>query len=240
MNTFHRRYIFVDYDNLKEVKFKKLQKVCDKVFIFISSEEDQIPFDLVIHLQKMGKSAVKWIVVDPTEEGNMNYVMSFMMGRLHQKVDRAIEFAVLSNDSEFDTIVSFMNNSNRRSCVRVKRDNLEAKKNETQPSPKPRTEKAEYTRVIKTSTASNGNYPPTKYVSFSPEEKEAIEQSAENTINKLMRSGNRPSNLALLRDYIMTTNHGIIFNNNSVDKVINRLRDAHEIEVSNNEVIYNF
>ena len=108
MSDFHRRYIFIDFDNLKEVKFKKLQKVCDKVFIFINSDEQNIPLDLAMYLQRMGK-AVKWVLVEPTDEGNMNYVISFMMGRLHQKVEKTVEFAVLSNDPEFDTVVSFMN-----------------------------------------------------------------------------------------------------------------------------------
>ena len=49
MNTFHRRYIFVDFANLKGVKFRKLDKVCDKVFIFLSREEENIPADLTIN-----------------------------------------------------------------------------------------------------------------------------------------------------------------------------------------------
>ncbi len=239
MSTFHRRYIFIDFDNLKEVKFKKLQKVCDKVFIFINSDEKNIPLDLALYLQRMGK-AVKWVLVEPTEEGNMNYVMSFMMGRLHQKVEKSVEFAVLSNDPEFDTVVSFMNNSNNRSCLRVKREKLEIERN---PSPPVyQAEKEDYSSIIKSSAPikKNSSFPATQYVSFSREEKVAVEEGAENTINRLMRSGNRPSKVELLKEYIMTVNPGTIYSTNSADKVITKLTESQEIEVMEEDVIYHF
>ena len=120
---------FFDFKNLREVKFKKLDKVCDKVFIFIRSDEQQIPFDLVIHLQKMGKS-VKWVVVDPNSHGELNYIITFMMGRLHQKIDKIIEFAIISNDPSFDSLIHFINGTGR-SCLRVKQDNLHKERKST-------------------------------------------------------------------------------------------------------------
>lgn len=243
MSSYQRRFIFVDFNNLKEVKFKKLDKICDKVFIFINSDEENIPFDLVLHLQKMGKS-VKWIVVKPTEQGEMNYVMSFMMGRLHQKIDQIIEFAVLSNDPAFDSVVAFINSSGR-SCLRVKRDKLvkENKKAEYQEAPAHLTFEDEIEieeeeeKNVEFNNVGAGQ-PKAGYIA--QEEDEAIERSAENTINKLIRSGNRPSDVGMLKDYIITNNHGLIFNNNAVDKVIKRLETSQEIEVSDEEVVYHF
>jgi len=56
-----QRYVFIDFDNLKKVKFKKLEKVCDKLFILIDVNEKSIPFSLVMNIQRLGKG-VKWIV----------------------------------------------------------------------------------------------------------------------------------------------------------------------------------
>ena len=59
----NRRYIFIDFENLKKVKFRKLEKVCTRIFILIDAEEKNIPFSLVRQIQKIGK-AVKWIGVE--------------------------------------------------------------------------------------------------------------------------------------------------------------------------------
>lgn len=238
MRTNHRRFIFVDFTNLREVKFKKLDKVCDKVFIFIRSDEQQIPFNLVLHLQKMGKS-VKWVVVDPNSHGDLNYVITFMMGRLHQKIDKIIEFAIISNDPSFDSLIHFVNGTGR-SCLRVKQDNLYKERKAT---PKveediPVLEPFESNTDVVTNLKESGGHPKADYLAR--EEEEAIEQSAENTINKLIRSGNRPSDVGMLKDYIITNNHGLIFNNNAVDKVIKRLEHSNEIEVKNEEIVYHF
>lgn len=246
MSTFHRRYIFVDFANLKGVKFRKLDKVCDKVFIFLSREEENIPADLVLHLQKMGK-AVNWIPVDPKEEGTMNHVISFVMGRLHQKIDKMFEFAILSNEPEFDTMVAFINETGR-SCLRVKQDKLEK-------APQKKTVRRVVKRVTPEASAGISNFLNTEkkiepttgghskpdYITFKKEETEAIERGAENTINRLVRSGNRPSNVELLRDYIVTNNQGLIADNGgSVEQVITRLKDSQEIEINEDEVVYNF
>ena len=243
MSTFHRRYIFVDFANLKGVKFRKLDKVCDKVFIFLNKEEKNIPTDLVLHLQKMGK-AVNWIPVEPKEEGSMTHVISFVMGRLHQKIDKMFEFAILSNEPEFDTMVAFINETGR-SCLRVKQEKLEKEpKRKVVRRVVPKTPDAAFSNFLNTEKKiepTNGGHSKPDYITFKKEETEAIERSAENTINRLVRSGNRPSNVDLLRDYIVTNNQGLIENNSgSVEKVITRLKDSQEIEINEDEVVYNF
>jgi hypothetical protein len=43
MNTQTRRYLFIDYENLLQVKFKKLEKVASKIFIFVESTQETVP-----------------------------------------------------------------------------------------------------------------------------------------------------------------------------------------------------
>ncbi len=121
MSQLPKRYIFVDYESLKNIKFSKLEKVCNKVFIFISNNEENIPAHIVMHAQKLGKR-IKWISTDPSNGYGFMMHIAFLMGAIHQKANKSIEFAILSDDSEYDSIVDFINNAGRN-CLRVKTKN---------------------------------------------------------------------------------------------------------------------
>lgn len=118
MGQLPKRYIFVDYDSLKKIKLSTLEKVCNKVFIFISHKEESIPSNIVMQAQYLGKR-IKWIATDISESNGFMLHISFLMGALHQKEKKSIEFAILSDDTDFDTLVDFINDAGRN-CLRVK------------------------------------------------------------------------------------------------------------------------
>lgn len=232
MNTYHRRYIFVDFDDLKKVKFKKLGKVCDRVYIFISADEESIPFQLVMHMQKMGK-AVKWVLVEGISENSMALVMSFVMGRLHQKMDKTVEFAVLSNNPSFEPLVGFISKSGR-SCVRVRREKSE---NESG-NEKMKLEFFDKNGEEKKHSG-NENGSDNGVAGILTEQEELIGRTAEETIKRLIRSGNRPSNVHLLKEYILLNNQELTLHGN-VERVIKKLEETHEIRFDEEEIVYNF
>lgn len=117
MHSFPKRYVFVGYDSLKKIQFSKLEKVCSKVFIFISNKRENIPVHLVMQAQRLGKR-VKWIAVQKDKGNGFVLPITFKMGILHEKVNEDIEFAILSNDEAFDTIVNFIHQEGRN-CLRV-------------------------------------------------------------------------------------------------------------------------
>lgn len=119
MNTQTRRYVFVDYTNLLQVKFKKLEKVASRIFVFISANQDSVPLSLVRQTQNAGKD-LRWIVVSNANNGKLSYHIAFIMGKLHQKLSKDVEFAIVSNDMDFDPLITYINDSGR-SCIRVKR-----------------------------------------------------------------------------------------------------------------------
>jgi hypothetical protein len=121
MSRLPKRYIFIDYNSLKKIKLSTLEKVCKKVFIFISHKEESIPSSIVMQAQYLGKK-IKWIATDISESNGFMLHISFLMGALHEKEKRSIEFAILSDDTDFDTLVDFINDSGRN-CLRVKIDN---------------------------------------------------------------------------------------------------------------------
>ncbi|MEO1513657.1 MAG: PIN domain-containing protein [Bacteroidota bacterium] len=227
MDTHTRRYIFVDFENLKKVKIKKLEKVCDKVFILINAEEESIPFTLVQSIQRLGKGA-RWVPV-AGHDGQFNLHLSFLMGKLHQKVSRDIQFAILSNDSEFDALVNYINEDGR-SCLRVKR------KRTKQEKMLPFEDELDISRYESEVPGQSDG------VGYSVEtvfQSELIEETARDTIDRLVRSGNRPLDVGMLRSYILLHNQELSEHGN-VDMIINRLRENDDITIEKGEVIYNF
>ncbi len=252
MTTHTRRYVFLDFDTLVNIKFKKLEKVCDKIFVFVGSDVSNIPFTLVRDMQNMG-SAIKWVEVATSLTHDLNYHICFLMGKLHEKISGDVEFAILSNDGAFDPLVNFIN-STGRACVRIKNN--------------PNSEKApssEQTPPL--STSSNGQEKSNTETAI-PVQKSALEsintrlfgehkseieddervpngehllidETARETVRRLVRSGNRPQNVTMLRNYILLHNQELSLHGD-VDKIISRLTDLKDIELSNESVQYNF
>lgn len=236
MSSKMRRFVFIDFENLKKVKFKKLEKVCDKLFIVIDANEKSIPFALVMNIQQLGKG-VKWIVVNKQSAQNLSNHISFVMGKLHQKVDPSIEFAILSNNKSFDSLVEFIN-SKGRSCIRVKRKNNK---------PDPVVEEAIEEEELVINLSDQAERPRGKktdneqlpFIIDQAIDRNLIEDTAMETIERLKYSGNRPAKVLLLRDYILLHNQEFTKHGNA-DKIIDVLIEKNEIEIEKGAVKYNF
>lgn len=247
------RYVFISYEDLKDIKFKKLEKVCDRIYILINEGIENLPFKLVTRLQKLGKNA-KWIQISEKEDA-LGLSMAFLLGQMHEKLGKDIEFAILSNDKQYDSIIHYLNNIGRE-CIRVKnkkkniadfsngesvspvepiadyeedtielniQENLE--KNET-PEIKPNYTLGNTALDILSNT--NGN-----------EAAQGVKLAANETIKRLIRSGNRPSELSLLKSYISLHNQSESIDEN-IEEIIDHLASTNEIEIREDEVIYNF
>jgi hypothetical protein len=229
MNTQTRRYIFVDYDNLLQVKFKKLEKVASRIFVFIEASQEKIPLYLVRQVQAAGKN-LRWIVVGDSNSGTLNYHIAFIMGKLHQKAERDVEFAVVSDDPEFDPLISFINSSGR-SCLRVKRKKDDA---------------AIYRETgLNTENPgdADGHYDISRYDEDSEVpvlvDDEIISRTADETVKRLIRSGNRPAEISTLKNYILLHSQELSLHGN-VNRIIQKMKDSNDIEIRKGEVIYNF
>lgn len=256
MNTQNRRFIFIDFENLRKVKFKKLEKVATKIFIFINADVDNIPAFLVYQVQKLGKD-VKWITVENPNNNRMNYHMAFLMGKLHQKLHSDVEFAVLSNDKDFDPLVGFINSQNR-SCIRVKRKKTEEERKPRRSNAPVYTERkpeginiredVPITNGLRNSLTTNGNYETAvaveKVTIPSAIEQEydrmVVEKTAQETMERLIRSGNRPAEVDTLKHYILLNNQELSIHGN-IDQVIEQMELTNNIEVGEDgDVVYHF
>ncbi len=115
-----RRYLFCEYDSIERLDFERLDQVCERLFILVSSELQHVPFALVRNLQQLG-TAVKWVTVDQKPGISLAHHLTFLLGRLHQKLPADIQFAVLSEDEVFDPLIRFINEKGRP-ALRVQRE----------------------------------------------------------------------------------------------------------------------
>jgi hypothetical protein len=66
-----------------------------------------------------------------------------------------------------------------------------------------------------------------------------VNRTAEETVSRLIRSGNRPALISTLKNYILLHNQELTVHGN-IDAIISRMEEKKEIEVRDEEVIYHF
>ncbi len=221
-----KRYIFIDYENLKKIKVKKLREVCDKFFILINDNNKTIPFSLVTKIQKLG-DGVKWIAVDTVGTENLNYHIVFLLGKLHSKVDRSVEFIVISNDKEMDPLLAFINEQGRY-CIRVRRSNKTVKDTGSRKD-KGRGE----------GTDSQGHGPGGL---FGEEERkrrliQMIEESKKRLV--IVETRDRPEAVPDLCDYLTLHNQEMALHFD-MNEIVHEMEKLNDIRVIGGQVIYNF
>lgn len=250
----YSRFIFIGFEDLKKIKFDKLEQVCDKVFVFVNKEEKAIPFVLVQQLQKLGES-VQWIPIAGNTEKTTCHFLSFQLGLAHEQVDEEVEFAIISEDVAFDAIITQLNELGR-SAVRVtgKKDESEHTSDLNHINWSKKEEEvveqvvAKEAGILKQAEAAVHKMDSTngvhtiekpKLAAVSPQNQQLSERIARETIKRLVMSGNRPAAIDALKSYILLQYNNADVNRN-IDLIINKLEKTKEIEVKDKEVVYNF
>lgn len=290
-----RRFVFVHYEDLLQIRFKKLEKVTDKLYVFISDTIEQMPVWLVKQVQEMGRD-LEWIDVGDASRDMTNTLMAFTIGTLHEKVDLGVEFAILSDDASIDGLVEHICSS-ERSCVRVKQgitaertvakatvpeaaafvprteasevpsrrsiehnsiehnvlvaDELEEDLDEEDldldeaPIVKPRgfDDFSAFKQADKTMAVNQeGNFNLRPRLNSTPaveEDDVNVAGLADNVVRRLIRSGNRPANVSMLRSYILLHSEEASAME-YVQEMIDHMARTGEIVLENGDVQYNF
>lgn len=222
-----RRFVFLDYDDLKEVKFRKLEKVSDRIFVLIDENQKKVPLKLIQRTQRLGKK-IKWILAEPDKKVGSSFLISFLIGQLHQKTHKEIEFAILSNDSSFDTLIRYINKDGR-GCIRVenkKKQNIKKKAKATKIKDKP---------IVATSTP----IPAFEEIPRVFINQELVQQKAKDTLEWLLHSGNRPAQVSMLKSYI-SMNNEMDEVDPQLDAIIKEMEHNQQIKVEAEIIHYNF
>lgn len=292
-----RRFVFVQYEDLLEIRFKQLEKVTDKLYVFIQDDAEHVPLSLVRQMQKMGPD-VDWIEIGDVTRSTALSILAFHIGILHEKVDLGVEFAILSDDENLDALVEHIHGTGRN-CVRVKQRmkeepqaaeaskangprqaqasmRVESRKGESLTASQPRISEDELDDEdeiidldLEELTLTEGYDKYNKFVSKANDqesrpsskaredvrmrqplhpEKAGVKAEeitaaavlhADDIVRRLIRSGNRPADISMLRSYILLHSDDAEAVRN-VDQIIEHLEDAGEIRLNDGSVLYNF
>lgn len=231
MSTKGLRYVFIELEDLKTIRFEKLEQIASNVYIFVDIDETNIPFKLVAKLQTMGES-LQWVPVENAKSKSQH--IAFVLGQMNELLDEKIEFAIISDNDSHDPLINFINGLGR-SCIRVK---IQSDSNDETFGDNQNAQSFTPPKQSKTIT---------KQEIVEDDEIEVdisdlgvlIEETARDTVKRLIRSGNRPSEVSLLKSYILLHHHDLPVHDN-IDKIIDHLKINNEIEIKDDEIIYNF
>ena len=107
-------FVFIEFNNLTKIKIKSLNnKACKKIYILINDAIEQLPLSLTKQILALGLK-VKFIGVPDFRESDQSLHISLIIGTLHQKVAKNIEFAIISDNPAFQSIAAKLKQSNRK------------------------------------------------------------------------------------------------------------------------------
>lgn len=110
------KYAFIDYENLNTLDGLNLCEY-ERIFLFIGSSENQS----AIHLTEKFNDElnITLIKVKDVSKNNVDFHISYYLGKLDVSADKNIAFHILSNDQGYDGICHFIQHQKEgRTCCR--------------------------------------------------------------------------------------------------------------------------
>ncbi|MCZ2355787.1 MAG: hypothetical protein LC115_03680 [Bacteroidia bacterium] len=108
--------IYLDYQNIHPDYFDALKPKLHKIYLLIGSGQklpDKVGLQLIQH-----SKISKIINVQGSSKNNLDFHLSFLLGKHHQKVSKKITFVIVSKDKGFDYLVHYLNTCGRKT-IRV-------------------------------------------------------------------------------------------------------------------------
>jgi PIN domain len=98
--------LFIDYENVTQVKLSSLQQPNLKIFIFVGCAQAKIPFELVREAHQLGES-VEWIGVEGTGPNALDFHIVFYLGQISLQAPSS-NYIILSRDRGFDPLIQHL------------------------------------------------------------------------------------------------------------------------------------
>jgi hypothetical protein len=98
--------LFIDYENVTQVKLSSLQQPNLKIFIFVGCAQTKIPFELVREAHQLGES-VEWIGVEGTGPNALDFHIVFYLGQISLQAPTS-NYIILSRDRGFDPLIQHL------------------------------------------------------------------------------------------------------------------------------------
>jgi PIN domain len=108
--------LFIDYENVTQVRLSDLQQPHLKIFIFVGCAQVKIPFELVREAHQLGE-AVEWIGVEGSGANALDFHIVFYLGQISLQSPHA-NYVILSRDRGFDPLIQHLSKRGI-SCRRI-------------------------------------------------------------------------------------------------------------------------
>jgi len=191
-----------------------------------------IPASLVKKTHKLRKR-LKWVYLKDDSLENMNFHWMFLLGKSDAKADKDVEFMLLSNNDQLDSVIKRLNEGGRKT-VRIPLAETEAKPKKEAPTAQVTKETKEALVVLRPDPK------PTREEKVVATEEETVLLTVQETLKKLQSTGQRPENLETLKHYIHLFNTSPGNQRVSIDQILDHMEAQHEISISQGLVTYNF
>ncbi|OOS01714.1 hypothetical protein B0186_02315 [Canicola haemoglobinophilus] len=110
------KYAFIDYENINSLDGLSLQEY-DRIFLFIGASQNQT--DIRLSEKFNDEIHLTLITVKDIAKNNVDFHLTYYLGKLDVTTDKNIEFHILSQDKGYDGICYFMQHQKEpRICFR--------------------------------------------------------------------------------------------------------------------------
>lgn len=120
----YTEWAFVDLENIGSLKNISIEKY-DKIYVFAGSHQSNIT--LTSNSTKKFVE-LKILKIQETSKDNLDFHLSYYLGKFDSLAKKDIVFTVISNDTGFDNLIKHISNTGRK-CKRFKIENKENKEN---------------------------------------------------------------------------------------------------------------
>ncbi len=237
-NQTFQRFLFIRYADLAKNNIRTFFKIADEIMVFLDTEDTTLPVEFVRDIQHYC-NRIHWVNLKGENDHEKISSISFSLGQQHRIQDHKIEFAVYSDEEDLDHIIEILNDEGRK-CIRIKND---IPKIDQTPDLFINMGKANHITTNLTGTISredSEHFIQEKVpVDGSGQlKRHDVDYLARKTLDRLIQSGNRPAQVSTLKSYILLNNQEENIHNR-IDDIILRLNSFSEIEINEDNIVYN-
>ncbi len=104
------KWLFIDHENIGNLDSLDTS-IYRKVYVFVGATHKALKINFIQLHQNVSLEVVK---IKNVGQNNLDFHLSYFLGKLDVIADREIEFVMLSKDKGFDHLISFINDSGRK------------------------------------------------------------------------------------------------------------------------------
>jgi len=109
------KWAFIDYENIGSLEKIDLY-IYEKVFVFLGAKQPRLDFG-----DKKYDSPINFIIIQikTAQANNLDFHLSYYLGKYNDEAASTIEFDVISNDNGFSPLIAHIR-ANGRMCKQIK------------------------------------------------------------------------------------------------------------------------